>query len=630
MAHAPSKFDTAPFVAWDGEGYTTSRGHHRYWLLGTSDGAELESRQGLATRAALPWIGAQLGRRSDAIHVAFSFSYDVNMLLRDVPRATLARIHAGERVRVGLATVQYQSRKRLSVTTHDFDAETGEWRDTGGVIWDVWGFFQSSFVKALASYSVLGADERARIAEMKAVRRTFSWEHREEVRDYMQRELAALVQLMDRVRAYARDAGIWLARWDGAGAVASALLKREVVKPHKARSSAAIETAARHAYFGGRIEAVHYGHTAEMIHQYDLRSAYPAALQRVPSLAGATWRNDGPGIGDDFALARVRWHFTHGEVLPLPWRAETGAIFYPSIGEGWVWWPELDAARSLLAAGAIGGRIDVLDAWTCDPASDVKPFAFVPQLYQQRAEWKAQGRGAEKMLKLGLNSLYGKTAQHVGGRGSDPPTWHQLEWAGYVTSRTRAALLTASLPAILSGDLVMYATDAVFSMRPLPLPDGGLGTWEHAEHEGATVVQSGVYWTGPMEQATERIRGFDPGALSRQGILDAWARGRQTVRGRSHRFLGMGRALAGGASWRAWCSWPLTVRVLQLHPLAAHMGKRHVLAPRRDVGTLWPTLPTDPHWWRVRQGRMSRPIALPWARDGVAPMPRPDADDDPE
>lgn len=604
-------------MAWDGEGYTTARGRHRYWLLGNSTGALLERRGGLRTLDALPWIATHLAD-VPALHVAFSFGYDVNMLLRDVPRATLARVHAGEYVRIGRCALQWQPRKRLTLHVHQYDADREVWTRRGGHIWDVFGFFQSSFVAALQQYGVLPADVLQDMADMKAARRTFDWEMRDAVRAYMTTELDALVALMGRVRDAVREAGLTLARWDGAGAVAAALLQREGVKPHKGRSPARVETLARHAYFGGRIEAVRYGHTDQPCYRYDVRSAYPHALAQVPSLAGAVWEERPPGVGESFALARVRWAFAprEGAVYPFPWRAPNGRIYFPPNGEGVVWYPEVDAARSQLAAGVIAGRVEVLEAWTCVPATDVRPFGFVPELFRQRAQWKREGRGAEKILKLGLNSLYGKTAQHVGGSRGAPPAWHQLEWAGYVTSATRARLVTASLPAQAKGALVMFATDAIFSLQPLALPNGGLGTFEGDQLDGITVVQSGVYWVGPLARGTAYYRGFDADSLSRRGVLNGWRRGRGYVCGVSRRFVGMGRALAS-RTLEQWGQWPRTVRRLQLHPLVAHHGKRHVLQARRDVGTLWPTWATDPHIERIKGGAMSQPIALPWSVDGV-------------
>src|SRR5690606_33111725 len=107
-----------------------------------------------------------------------------------------------------------------------------------------------------------------------------------------------------------------------------------------------------------------------------------------------------------------------------------------------------------------------------------RPFGWVPEVYDTRSKWRAEGIGAEKVLKLGLNSIYGKAAQRIGGKRYGrpaPPSWHQMEWAGYATARTRAELYRAALPALARGSAVMFATDAVVSTEPLDALDLGEG-----------------------------------------------------------------------------------------------------------------------------------------------------------
>ena len=101
-------------------------------------------------------------------------------------------------------------------------------------------------------------------------------------------------------------------------------------------------------------------------------------------------------------------------------------------------------------------------------------------------------------MKLGLSSLYGKMAQRC-GRGP----YHDAVSAGLITALTRARLLEA-----LGQDpkaVVMLATDAVFSRRPLALNIGkGLGQWECHEWPDLFIAQPGVYWSPP--DLSERVK----------------------------------------------------------------------------------------------------------------------------
>jgi hypothetical protein len=47
---------------------------------------------------------------------------------------------------------------------------------------------------------------------------------------------------------------------------------------------------ANHAFFGGRIELLKQGVTTEALFSYDISSAYPGIIARLPSMKGGRWR----------------------------------------------------------------------------------------------------------------------------------------------------------------------------------------------------------------------------------------------------------------------------------------------------------------------------------------------------
>lgn len=112
-------------------------------------------------------------------------------------------------------------------------------------------------------------------------------------------------------------------------------------------------------------------------------------------------------------------------------------------------------------------------------------------------------------------------AQRVGGSekyGGRPP-WHQLEWAGMITSATRAQLWEAISQN--PGAIIAIETDGLFSTAPLDLDIGDeLGQWEYKEYEWITYVQSGIYFTS--DDATgEKVksRGIDVKHLHHKDVL---------------------------------------------------------------------------------------------------------------
>lgn len=612
-----TKFARGAFVAWDGEGVTGADGRHRYVMLMNSSGDVLTDPNGIGTRAALNLFATVGERERGAIHVAFASGYDVNMILGDCSRRQLERIWRGEWTAVcnGKFVIQYRPRKSFSVRRWGFKKSV--------VLWDTFGFFQSSFVSAVEQY--LGKDwpALAMIREQKALRSSFTLEDADAVSVYCKAECDTLVAVMRRLHGYMGDAGLSVARWDGAGAVAAALLRREGAHAHVTRSiPAPVQAAARSAYAGGRSELIRYGHAPDTpIYHYDINSAYPTAMQHLPSLAAGRWRQTGrakrPSVSAGaLTLYRVRWSFARADCYPFFWRAHDTSIFFPQSGQGWYWSPEVEAASEAMERGALKGRLDILEGWTFEPSTDDKPFGFIPPLYQQRQEWKAQKIGAEKVLKLAINSLYGKTAQHVGGMHGQPPRYHQLEYAGWITSLTRAQLFRAITPLLPSGGAIMLSTDAVYSTRELPdIPTGAsLGTWSAEPHDGVCVVQSGVYWTRNGQEWKAFSRGFDKGSISVDSVVAAWKRGAKTYDASLSRFVTMGSALQAredAPGFKAWRTWRTTPRILALSPRGTKRVDLGTTTPRHAARGLVTTLAATPAA-QVMGQKESAPYPLPW------------------
>lgn len=627
-----SKFERGAFIGWDGEGATT-RQKHRYILLASSAGDVRVAVKGAPSCQWLETLWQGLAARPADIHVGFAFSYDVNKILHSMPRKKVAELwHWGNIVWDGWR-IRYRPHKEFAVHR----LQGGDW--VGGTVWDVFGFFQSSFVKALESYGVATDWQLRHIRAMKAKRASFHPRQLGGIRIYCELELTLLVKLMDKVRDHARVAGLTLRRWDGAGAVAADFFRLNNVLDHLGPDPATIHPrfpeevrdAGQFAYYGGRIETLRIGHTKETVYQYDIRSAYPDAMRHLLSLA--------PGAGEwrrvtdwqptcKLVVYRVRWDLSRGpraglDVFPFPWRAHDGAVFFPPAGESWVWAPELHTARCGLMAGHVAGSLEIRDGWAWDASpGQPGPFAFIPDMYALRAQWKAQKEGAEKILKLGLNSLYGKMAQQLGGSARRAPRYHSMELAGYVTSWVRARLTRAAWDA--GPGAIMLATDALYTTVPLPLRvQNELGGWEPGVHQSGTFVQSGVYWVGEGDGELHHYRGFDPGSLKRAQVLRGWRRGFGFVSGQSERLVTMGRASQTDKAFPLWGQWVKGPRRLGLYP---DVGQKRglpsgVWRPNLEAG-LVATMATQPTLSESRDGRgFSSPVVVPWRPlPGVSPF----------
>lgn len=617
----PPRFSSARFVAWDGEGITHG-GAHRYTYFANSDGGEVRDSDGIATTAALDLL---CSADPKAIHVCYGASYDVNMILGSLPRSALKALWENDHVSWRGYRLQYRKRKSFTATKYAEPRFVLDHRNrwvqnvaARVTLWDVIGFFQAPFVAALKEYGI--KDGLAQIARMKARRSSFNESDSDEIEDYCRQELSALVALMDTLRAYLIEADLPISRWDGVGAIAATMLKRHGVSAHRADILDRGELVARRAYAGGRIEITKIGRGGPVYH-YDLRSAYPSAMLDLPSLSKGVWRESVVGAlpreRGRCGVARVSWDFPHGLAWhPLFFRTRSGAISYPRTGRGWYWAPEVRAA--LAFAERMGGRVTVERSLVLHESEQRRPFAFVGDMYERRAAWKRERRPAERVLKLGLNSLYGKLAQQLGGTAERLPPFLQLEWAGWITSTTRARLVEAALTAADPSCVVMFATDGIFSTQPLDLDIGaGLGQWEATTHEELIVAQAGVYWYRDTNSGryTVACRGFNYASMEDPGfMLDGWRRKQTMFAVPTERFVTLGTALSGPGQWQHWRTWRTIMRDLDASGTSrkrARIARERFDPHRRFV----PTRPTDNDDFDLL-GLTSEPYPFLWDQDG--------------
>lgn len=606
-----SSFRDGVFVAIDGEGFSEGAPfryeigdnrrvyegrEHFYALLAASDGSEIYAPEGrLGSGACLDFLLDVKRNNPQAILVCFGGSYDATqMLCHGLSREDAKRLltdpdpeDPGDRRQRRTLDVsfgcydyrlEYRARKSLSIWRWDagkpkYERKTiargkraGEhkWVSTAhasAVLWDVWGFFQGTFLAAMDDY-LPGHPDYETIKREKANRSVFARSEIDIVRAYNKMELRCLVAMMEKVRGAIADMGLTISRWDGAGAVAAAMMAHHKVRDHMAKTPDIVFDAARHAYSGGHIEVCRIGFHDGPVYHYDLNSAYPSVFRDLPSLAEGVWRKGTGTPPAGFTLCRVRFAFRDRQnFYPLFFRDDGGSIFYPREGEGWYWYPEYEAAREY--SHCFGSHdftcVEWLHYYETRPA---RPFHWIESYYDLRqslvAESKRTGvpNGLQMMIKLGLNSLYGKTAQQVGAREVDgeivPPPYFQLEWAGYVTAGCRAAMMQAAIQNPVA--IVGFATDGLYSTEPLDLPcpaEKILGAWEYKEHAGMTMVMPGVYWLHEADGRTKHFsRGFDKKKMGAAGfVLDAWKWRRTRVDLTVERLIGLGTAIISEDFW---------------------------------------------------------------------------------
>jgi DNA polymerase type B, organellar and viral len=533
------------FVAIDGEGIADN-----YVLLAASTGKYVMGSEGLSTKECFDFLlSIPKGRKRTL--VGFFFTYDVNMMLRDIPLVKLRQLWKHKWLYWRGYILEWTPTKSFTVCR-----ESPRQRVT---VYDVGGFFQCSFVKALRTWQAAPMEVIERIEGMKGQRDSFDAESMEEIIAYCLEECRYLVSLMMKLQASLETAALVPNTWQGAGSIAGKLLSKNSIKNHRQPDTTwgeEIHEAILHAYFGGRVELFQQG-----FHQtacaYDVTSAYPFAATQIPTLRGMF--TDSNTVPRDFGLCRVRWNLPSGvTVSPFPFRYKKG-IYWPINGEGIYHAVEVRAAQA-----AYGDSIEVLQAWEFHPDNDTKPFDFVHDAFKQRARFKAEGNPAEKAIKLGLNAMYGKLAQGIGYRGR-PPAHRSYLWAGYLTAHCRATMLTLAMQH--PEDVIMIATDGIFlqSDPEWETKEGTLGALTKSNYPVLFTAQPGVY--SDYGGTVNKTRGFSLKEVGFSVLQEGFQRQGPffVAHYSSRRFQGLGSSLQR-LDMSAWRTWPEADRKLSLYP----------------------------------------------------------------
>lgn len=606
------------FVAWDGEGITPiGELRQNYVLFGNSDGFRI-SGQRLGSYECLSLILNAEIHNPNAIHCGFAFSYDVEMILADLPLKALATLR-----RTGNC---FWSGFRI-------EFKRGKWFQVGGVvnrkkvscrIWDIWGFFQSSFVAAIKS-NIGDIPELAEIEAGKSGRKQFTYDDLNSgmMNSYMSRELEITVKMMDDLRARLFGADMRITQWHGPGAIASHVMKRMDVPLLMDKDvPPGVGQAAQYGFAGGRFELFRLGHHDGPVYAYDIRSAYPSAIVDLPDLAAGSWSHvQSPQKIARVGIYRIRFRspaLMSGKPMPFFYRDPKYRVHFPNVCEGWYWSPEAELTMFL------GNDAEIVEGYVFSDDGS-RPFAWVGEKYELRAQWKRDGNPSEKALKLLLNSMYGKFAQRVGWeKDGKSPAWHQLEWAGLITSTARAKIFRAMVQAYGKGALLGVETDGIFSAAPLDLDLGeGLGQWELSEYDAMIYLQSGFYFKRNGDSWSAKYRGFDKGCISQDDALAVlrdwkpWNGDAALLTGQTTRFSSMGQYLRMKNPQEFRNRWVTADRVLSLGAEGKRVHRpdfcpqcKAGISPADEMHTLTISNPI---------GGMSIPHNLPWITEADNP-----------
>lgn len=527
------------FLGLDGEGvrgHTPEEPNHHYVLLAavSQDGKKrysVENSRGLSTLECLRFL-VNLPKSKVKLF-GYSLGYDWTKILQDIDDQRLYLLFRPE-LRKDRRKNGRRSRGPLAIEWQGFSLNlqgtkfTIEYQGEKRVIWDIWKFYQSKFVSGLQDWKVGTQELYDRMNAMKNRRATFKLEEMEEIRQYCFEECQCMAELAARLVGAHRTAELELTSFYGAGSTATALLKKIGLREKLVKPIPEMSRAVSQAFFGGRFENSIIGEYTEPCYNYDISSAYPYQCCQLPCLLHGTWRPSWDREDIDHARSALVHYSLNPNVpcedwAPFPFREDDGSICFPkSSPGGWVWGDEYKAGEA-----AFPELVQFKEAWIYDCSCDCKPFKDVPYYYRERIRIGKEGPGI--VYKLGLNSIYGKTAQSIGNA-----LFANWIYAGMITSGCRAQGLRLFPLVKNRSDILMFATDGLQSkskiITPRPVDTGTfdcmkkekdgtvkpvpLGGWEETPMtRGVFLARPGIYYpTHPTPDDIKKVKGRGVGS----------------------------------------------------------------------------------------------------------------------
>jgi DNA polymerase type B, organellar and viral len=528
-------------IGIDGEGQ--GRGPHIYNFLACVDESGEEwtvaNKKGLSTKQVLDTL---LSLPDRSLVVGYALGYDNTKWLADLPNKSLYNLfHEETRQFVRNNRVLYHPVRWKGYRLNYCNRRLSISRNRRTVaIWDIFAFFQAKFTKAISDWKIASSEVVDWIERMKQQRSHLDRLDFSEVEKYCKLECLNLAKLARALIDAHKKAGLPLKSFYGAGSTASVFLKNLKIKRKRGTYPEAMKHAIACAFFGGRFENSFIGPIHDKVYSYDISSAYPYQATFLPCLQHGKWKLVHQPTYRQISLSTLalcHWTIPKTEQRKpawgvLPVRSKIGTIAFPSSARaGWCWKDEFQVSRKI-------ARVVCTEAWLYHTKCDCAPFASIPKYYLERLRIGKEGPGI--VLKLGMNSIYGKLAQ---SKGVNPP-FQSWIWAGNITSGTRAQLLESLLIANDPWDILMFATDSVWSRVPLKMPkprntgtdvkvkcvDGTtvrkpLGGWEEKVYKkGVFCVRPGIYFPfeEPGEDKEKLIEKFRARGLGRKTVYEKW------------------------------------------------------------------------------------------------------------
>ena len=284
------------------------------------------------------------------------------------------------------------------------------------------------------------------------------------------------------------------ARWISSGYLAEkVLINNRIEIPKFDHTPYEVQDLAYRSYFGGRFEILKRGYIGTA-YLYDINSAYPHALTKIPDITKGQWISSNK-IQSDATLGffKIKVNISDCKYIPpLPFRANNIIIFPSGKFQTYCTLAELQTCKNI--------DYKILKSFQFIPDKEIFPYKdFIEKMYTKRLQLKQNKNPLQLPIKIILNSIYGKTGERI--RFKIGNLFNPVIFAT-ITGITRAQLYEFVQKFGLEENVVSFATDSLCITKFLDIDSNRLGEFSFENTaDDVFYLQNGFYrYNGKWKQ----------------------------------------------------------------------------------------------------------------------------------
>jgi len=473
--------DLKPVIGWDSE--TDYNGN--IWLLANS-----ENRYILYPDLDMILTFMFNKKYRNTLNLFFNLQFDISVILKMLPNDKLIEIvDTGETKYKGYK-LKYIEKKYFSITH----------QKNSVAFFDIAQFF-AGFSLQTASVEFLN-DSKNVVEKEEFSNPQYIKKHQKELIEYCLKDCELTKRLGDYLFKMFKDVGVVCNQPYSTAYLSQVYFIKKCDIPKFSDVPYIAQKYAFEAYRGGRFEIRLRGMYNNPLYKYDINSAYPEQIADLIDIRRGEWVEvEKYSKKAYYGYYYIEWTPKNNlEWQPLPVQNKGVIIFPKAKMFYWVTKKELELAKTL-------GKVKVCRGVEFYPNEIIYPFKKeIEKMYNNRLELKKQNNPLQYVLKILMNSFYGKMIQRVNNTTGN---LFLPVYATEITANTRIKIFNALKR--YNKEIIAVFTDCVISKSPLDLPvSKELGEWDLEIYDRGLFIQSGVYHL-EGKQSISKFRGFSTG-----------------------------------------------------------------------------------------------------------------------